>query len=1342
MTSATQSEAFFFDGTDDRIVVSNAPALNPAGGITLEAWVFVIDSSGCQTIAGKNFTTSYWLGLCNGTIRYYSHGGSSSMDGNSAVPTGEWVHVAVTYDDENGRVYYINGIEDFSDSTAGPLPVNSADLGIGGEATATCGDFCEFDGLISELRLWDHARSQADIRHDMTRRIANSRPGLLAVWPLVHKANEIIADLDGTPKAGAVSTSSIVRPEPHEPLPILRLDSTPTIDGTCSEYGSAVEVPIWFPPGTGSGLGFTTPVSVFFGANASNVYICLPDLPRTGDDFLSVHLDALGDGGLSPQPDDLRFDIFESNGQIEALVGSGGGFLDWLATDTPDGVVHGIAGEFKWGIELKIPRSQLIADGNEPFALDLLYQHHDGDATDHGWPDDVRFSSPATWEAAIIDDSLPPPDSAPPRILSTWSRPEQPSETQATIVGSSAEDDTDLARVEVFVSKNVSPLLEAPIEVCVEDFTGPSDSNGTCAFNDMLEPGLYHYTARAIDHRGKTGTGTIKSFRVRADGESPEFITLQHTPTNPNPGESVSLTARATDPSGIRWITVRSSGEIKRCNFSDSLPTDAICTLDIESSPSLRVRRFSATAIDAEDFRTRTSRLILYGNSGVDSDDDGIVDDIEEDHLCTSPTRIDSDGDGLSDGWEVLGVSFDDGHKTDLPKMGANPCLRDVFVQFDYERGAKPPEQAFATTVNQYRNHDVTVHFEFNERPRPQDDPVSQVGAAKATYQVDPDTGERYFAPHRNWTHFYAYAPHRVGLSGGWNRIMTIDTYHPDSSIGHCLDGLEQGNSCRADSDCPNSTCGLTCLDGQNKGMSCTTNSDCEDSVCRDNFECPLDTDFPELCASTTGTGFGVRTVDFDYRVFHELGHIAGLGHGGREGSRAEIVQDDGFFYLDNSKIDTNFKPNFRSTMNYLYSGGPPCLEPPDSTDGRPDWKSSLTYASGQLPPLDETDLDERSNSAFAETLRAMDCPDSAPEDARPVVQYTCEDSDEPAADSGDPPRRYHMVSDGTRTLARKPKGGSWDFDPPAHDPGIDWNCDGEISSSVQASINGSGNPGGNMMEGTWTSDDGFASIDEWSNLPNPPRCHTIYAPDSECYLQPQDYRDAIPGLASGVPAQDCRPDGAPNDLCSGVGPVPLDDGTSARETASMAAIATERTSFGSETAGHGNERHTDVGQASTLPGSELCNGTDDDGDGNVDEGCPDGDGDGIVDSLDNCPATPNGDQADRNGDFLGDACQIPEIVDLEATVQPDDSVVLSWSVSSPDNKGFVIHRANPDGSIVLMGSDYPTTTEQTFADAPGSSQDFHYMVRAINLRGAEGPAETVLFNSVVLFKDRFEILP
>jgi hypothetical protein len=45
-------------------------------------------------------------------------------------------------------------------------------------------------------------------------------------------------------------------------------------------------------------------------------------------------------------------------------------------------------------------------------------------------------------------------------------------------------------------------------------------------------------------------------------------------------------------------------------------------------------------------------------------------------------------------------------------------------------------------------------------------------------------------------------------------------------------------------------------------------------------------------------------------------------------------------------------------------------------------------------------------------------------------------------------------------------------------------------------------------------------------------------------------------------------------------------------------------------------------------------------------------DGDGVADAVDNCPSTPNANQADTDGDGIGDACDAPPSVNLSAVVE------------------------------------------------------------------------------------------
>jgi hypothetical protein len=143
-----------------------------------------------------------------------------------------------------------------------------------------------------------------------------------------------------------------------------------------------------------------------------------------------------------------------------------------------------------------------------------------------------------------------------------------------------------------------------------------------------------------------------------------------------------------------------------------------------------------------------------------------------------------------------------------------------------------------------------------------------------------------------------------------------------------------------------------------------------------------------------------------------------------------------------------------------------------------------------------------------------------------------------------------------------------------------------------------------------------------------------------------------------------------------------------------------------------------------SLPNLEACDGLDSDGDGRVDEGCVDTDVDRVIDALDNCPQTVNTDQADHNGDNLGDACQRPLVSGLMIARQMPTSVTLKWNSSIRDVRGFSVYRQRSgEATPAFLGDSYPSTVGTTFTDIVTEPGQYRYFVRLVNLHGQESKA-------------------
>lgn len=71
--------------------------------------------------------------------------------------------------------------------------------------------------------------------------------------------------------------------------------------------------------------------------------------------------------------------------------------------------------------------------------------------------------------------------------------------------------------------------------------------------------------------------------------------------------------------------------------------------------------------------------------SGQDRDNDYMSDALEN-AIGTNPGKFDTDGDGIDDGTEVMGIGGPDWHLLRFPYFGADPLVPDIFIEADWQK--------------------------------------------------------------------------------------------------------------------------------------------------------------------------------------------------------------------------------------------------------------------------------------------------------------------------------------------------------------------------------------------------------------------------------------------------------------------------------------------------------------------------------------------------------------------------------------------------------------------------------------------------------------------------------
>jgi len=179
LTSLHDFTALDFDGVDDYVDCGTDSSLFP-NNITIEAWVKARTLFRWNGII-SNFTS--WgtgFGLQMGTEQNIAAMVSGTYLKTSWQPSTEvWYHIAATHDaTTNLNVLYVNGIKEAEVTQAVSYEANPKTY-IGVFYTSPS---LFFDGLITEVRIWNVARTAQQIADWKDRTLAGDEPGLVGYW--------------------------------------------------------------------------------------------------------------------------------------------------------------------------------------------------------------------------------------------------------------------------------------------------------------------------------------------------------------------------------------------------------------------------------------------------------------------------------------------------------------------------------------------------------------------------------------------------------------------------------------------------------------------------------------------------------------------------------------------------------------------------------------------------------------------------------------------------------------------------------------------------------------------------------------------------------------------------------------------------------------------------------------------------------------------------------------------------------------------------------------------------------------------------------------------------------
>ena len=187
--------ALYFDGPGSSDYVSINGGQN-GGSHTFEAWLKRIDSGARQSLLMQGNNSGIKVEQYNNSNKLgFTRYGSYDYKFNHYVVTNEWEHIAIV--NNSSKTYlYVNGvIADSSTRTNWVLPLNS--IGVSGNTT--------YYGTVDEIRLWNDARTAAEIADNMELELNGDEDDLIAYYKMSNGSGVTLTDNSSNSYTGTLT---------------------------------------------------------------------------------------------------------------------------------------------------------------------------------------------------------------------------------------------------------------------------------------------------------------------------------------------------------------------------------------------------------------------------------------------------------------------------------------------------------------------------------------------------------------------------------------------------------------------------------------------------------------------------------------------------------------------------------------------------------------------------------------------------------------------------------------------------------------------------------------------------------------------------------------------------------------------------------------------------------------------------------------------------------------------------------------------------------------------------------------------------------------------------------